>query len=414
MANENITQTSAGTHIAAEPLTTSLSREYAPGLLRSDVDSRIVRIRPSATPLDQISRMAGARAAKSMVVDYYSIDTKAGSDHTLKAVRETPPSLDALILVEVENPGLFAPSETVMFPDIHVDGPQLKNPLVGYIDQIDGSTLQLVIINVDPQQSIPPIPQGSLIVRMGRAACELDVQTPQFAALPKKAQNFCQIFKAQVEQSTLQRIADKEVGWTFSDQEEVAIIDMRLGMEKSFLFGAKARTNAPSKGDEEVFLTQGIWAQAGRSFECRLDALTPDTLVDLMKLAFTGNAGSTRKVLIAGSDLIAALNKMDLTRVVTSSAKETVWGVDFHTLCSKFGTLYVIHSEVFDHCGRPTDGMVIDPEYITKYCHIPFSTERLSLRQSGVRNTDAVVLTEASCLVLRYPEAHIRILGTKD
>ena len=38
----------------------------------------------------------------------------------------------------------------------------------------------------------------------------------------------------QVEQSTLQKLANKEVGWTFSDQEEVAIIDMRQGMEKNW------------------------------------------------------------------------------------------------------------------------------------------------------------------------------------
>jgi hypothetical protein len=54
---------------------------------------------------------------------------------------------------------------------------------------------------------------------------------------------------------------------------------------------------------------------------------------------------------------------------------------------------------------------VLDPEYLTKYCHVPFSVEKLDLRRSGVRNTDAVVITEASCLVLRFPEAHMRVLG---
>ena len=37
----------------------------------------------------------------------------------------------------------------------------------------------------------------------------------------------------------------------------------------------------------------------------------------------------------------------------------------------------------------------------------------LDLKKSGQRNSDAVVLTEASCLVLRYPEAHMRIIGVK-
>lgn len=56
-------------------------------------------------------------------------------------------------------------------------------------------------------------------------------------------------------------------------------------------------------------------------------------------------------------------------------------------------------------------GMVIDPEYITKYSHIPFTADRISFHKQGVRNTEAVVLTEASCLVLRYPGAHMRIMA---
>ena len=66
--------------------------------------------------------------------------------------------------------------------------------------------------------------------------------------------------------------------------------------------------------------------------------------------------------------------------------------------------------EVFDEVGMADNGMVIDPEYLQKYCHIPFTTEALNLKASGVRNVDALVLTEASCLVLRYPKAHMRIV----
>ncbi len=57
--------------------------------------------------------------------------------------------------------------------------------------------------------------------------------------------------------------------------------------------------------------------------------------------------------------------------------------------------------------------MVIDLDYLTKYVHIPFHTEKLDLRRSGTRNTSAVVITEASCLVLRYPQSHLRVISTK-
>ena len=96
---------------------------------------------------------------------------------------------------------------------------------------------------------------------------------------------------------------------------------------------------------------------------------------------------------------------------MTADDKMTRWGLDFTTYVSKFGTLYVLLSETFDQCGHCDNAMIIDPEYITKYSHIPFNTEKLDLRASGIRNTDAIVITEASCLVLRYPDAHMRIIA---
>ena len=127
--------------------------------------------------------------------------------------------------------------------------------------------------------------------------------------------------------------------------------------------------------------------------------------------AFTGNAGNKRKVLIGGSGLIELLNQMEQTKVVMAGENIVKWGIDFSEMHSKFGKLYILLSEVFDECGMEYNGMIIDPEYLQKYSHIPFTTEQLNLKQAGVRNTDALVLTEASCMTLRYPKAHLRIIG---
>lgn len=217
----------------------------------------------------------------------------------------------------------------------------------------------------------------------------------------------------QVEQSTLAKIAGKEVGWSFSDQEEAAIIDMRLGMEKNFLFGQRALIYDPSK-NENVYFTGGIWNQAPRSVEILLDDLSESDLINLCSKAFTGNNGSKRKILIAGTRLMEALSRLQYSKVVTAGETRVKWGIEFKEIVSNFGTLYVLHSEVFDQCGHSSDGFVIDPNYLTKYVHVPFQAEKLDLRASGQRNTDAVVLTEASCLVLRYPNAHIRVLGISE
>lgn len=405
--------TTGAKHVSSSPLTLQITQQEASDLLMSDIDSRLVKVRPMATPVDQISRQGGARQCKSMEVDYYSVDSLP---------RETVITADKAAsenetgVVSVENGKIFAPSDTLMALITDASGSPVTDCAapVFYVDDVSADRLTLRVVNPVPDENdniFPLLAKGTKLIRMGRAAAELDVQTSQSQVLPKKTRNYCQIFKAQVEQSTFMKIANKEVGWTFSDQEEAAIIDMRMGMEKNFLFGHKTRFTDPEK-HEEVLLTGGVWNQTDNTFEYLVaDGVDEEWMVKLCRQAFAHNAGSSKKVLLAGSDLIEKLHLAGHSRVMVNDAVVTKWGLDFSEIHSKFGTLYVMLSEVFDQCGMSSCGMVIDPEYITKYCHVPFRTERLNLRQSGVRNVDAIVITEASCLVLRYPQSHMKVVG---
>ncbi len=409
-----------GKHVVDGPLTTPLSNEASPSLLRNEIDDRVTKVRPSATPVDTISRCAGTRLAGSMIVDYYSVDTKpemAKTSATVDPDSGVTKGNAIVYTLKTTNDVIFDASETILVKNVTVKQPDGSTvPLVLYVVSrvAAGGGLNVIAVNGTPdatdprKRHCPAIPAESELVRMGRAAAELDVQTPQFNALPVKSTNFCQIFKAQVEQSTYQKIANKEVGWNFSDQEEIAIVDMRACIERSFLFGAMSRIYDPEKGDE-IMLTGGIWHQAGIEMSYDEELGVSDFIRRLCRKAFTGNAGSKRKVLIAGSALIDYLSRHEATNVLHADDTVTHWGIDFKELHSKYGTLLVVHSEVFDSCGMPANGMVIDPEYITKYSHVPFQTEVLDLKTSGQRNTEAVVITEASCLVLRYPAAHCRI-----
>ena len=410
-----------GKHVVDGPLTTDLTREGSPDLLLNEIDQQIVKIRPMSTPIDQISRYAGSKHAGSMVVDYYSVDTKPTSATLSEDVEPVSEQggdgSSPTVVIKTSNNDIFDPTDTILVqntPGFDVNGRENNQDLMLYVISRDNNGVTVMAVNGPTVNGIPNcIPEmssGVTLVRMGRAASELDVQSPQFEALPMKSRNLCQIFKMQVEQSTLQRLANKEIGWTMSDQEEAAVYDMRLGMEKSFLFGT-ARQLWDNNKKEYVYFTGGIWNQAGKEHYIEsATELTVSDMVELMRKAFTGNAGSKRKILIGGSELISRISKLDYTRVITAGQHVSKWGIDFTELRSKFGCLYVLLSEVFDEVGMENCGIVIDPEYIQKYTHIPFSTEQLNLKKSGVRNVDALVMTEASCLVLRYPKAHMRVL----
>lgn len=408
--------TNGGAHVVDGPLTTVAAKEASPGLLMSEIDKRVVKVRPMATPVDQISRMVGARNAKSMVVEYYSVDSKGVSARSKSITASEDDDVEGMTtyLLKTDNDNIFSVTETILVPSIagkDATGKDAGSLQLYVLDKTDAG-LKVVMLNAAGKEVTiaAGMTANTRLVRMGRAAAELDVQTPQFEAMPKKSSNYCQIFKAQIEQSTFAKLSAKEVGWGFNDQEEVAIMDMRMGMEKNFLFGAKARITDPKKMDEVLF-TQGIWNQCGSQETLDVYNLQMEDLVRVMRTAFTGDAsGSNKKVFVAGSALIEAINNLEYTRVVGASQTTTKWGIDFQELRSKFGTLYVVHGEIFDQCGLEDSGIIIDPEYMTKYVHVPFKVEHLDLKKSGVRNVDALVVTEASCLVLRHPKAHVRIV----
>lgn len=407
--------TDGGRHIAGAPLTTTLSDAATPELLRRAIDERIATIRPMSTPIDQITRSADSRRCKSMQVEYYSVDTKK-QKAILKSAASNARKIGEAWAYDIvtDDNAIFDVSETILAPGIIVND-STREPLMLYVQDKSDTALVVVPINGTPDSegiaNMPSLMTGTMLVRMGRAAAELDVQSPQFSAMPKKARNNCQIFKMQVEQSTLQKIADKEVDWRFSDQEEAAIIDMRQGMEKSFLFGAKCRLLNPTK-NEYIYFTGGIWNQCDPTNDYTLnEEISEATLIDICARAFDANTGSRHKILLAGSDLLQKLSNVERSKVFAAFETRAVYGLEFNEIRSNFGTLMVMHSEVFDQCNHSGDGMIIDPDYITKYVHIPFNVETLDLRRSGQRNTEAVVITEASCLVLRYPKAHLRIIS---
>lgn len=268
----------SGRIISGTPLTTEITRGHSKDLLMNEIDKRITKVRPMSTPIDQLSRYAGARKSGSMVVDYYSVDVKP-TKATLSETYTEPASGSATtaaqkVQITTSNNDIFEVSETILVQGVkgyESDGKtQSKADLVLYISSKEETgELNVYAINGKTIGSItgcvPTIEQGTTLIRMGRAATELDVQTAQFEALPVKDQNYCQIFKMQIEQSTFQKIANKEVEWEFSDSEEAAIYDMRLGMEKTFMFGVKSRIY-DSKKKEEVSLTGGIWWQAGKEY----------------------------------------------------------------------------------------------------------------------------------------------------
>ena len=398
----------------------------------SDVDQRIVKIRPMATPIDQISRYAKSGHTDSFEVKYYSVGTReikcvtnaqvekqvSGASVSLPVADVNMFTLDDTIRV-VGVKAITKPDGTAYDPETDSNIPDLQLCVCGKATDTNLPTVYAVNGNKDESGQpirLPAIPSGTTLVRMGKACGELDVQTGRFNNIPMPETQYCQNFMIQVEQSTFDKIAAKEVNWNFSDIEEDGIYDMRLAMENTYLFGVKSKIAHVSKEGAYTWFTGGIWWMAGKDIEVgtwnaekQCAEITDENLVDITKDLFVGTGiGNKRKILLCGSDMLSAFSKIKSDKF---RLKDTVecWNLKFKSWDTDFGEVLTIHHELFDINGMSDCGFALDPEYLSKKNHVSWARNVLDLKSAGIRNTDAVVIQEVSCLYLRYAKAHARM-----
>ena len=189
-----------GKHVVDGPLTTDLTREGSPDLLLNEIDQQIVKIRPMSTPIDQISRYAGSKHSGSMIVDYYSVDTKPTSATLAEDVEpiseQSGDGSSPTVVIKTSNNDIFDPTDTILVqntPGYDANGNENNQDLMLYVISRDNNGVTIMAVNGPTVNGIPncipEISTGVSLVRMGRAASELDVQSPQFEALPMKSRN---------------------------------------------------------------------------------------------------------------------------------------------------------------------------------------------------------------------------------
>ena len=403
----------------------------------NDIDEKITKIRPMATPVDQISRYATTKSANSFVVEYWSIGTRPIKTTVKEATVE---SSGTSMVLKVEDPTMFTLDDTIRVVGVKAIT-NYKGVAYSTITDAPTPDLELCVCGKDTEGypivyavngklinkqaiGIPALKKGQKLIRMAKSCGEMDVQTGRFNNLPASETQYCQNFMIQVEQSTFDKIAAKRVDWDFSDIEEDSIYDMRLAMEGTYLFGDMACIKHEVKNGSAQWFTKGIWWMAGKDIEVGHVATAEDIkkgynknervitdleLVDISKDLFVGTGiGNKRKVIIAGSDFVSAFSKINSDKFRLKDTVD-VWKLKFKSWETDFGEVLMIHSELFDLFGMSDSAFALDPEFLVKRVHLSWTRNVLDLKKAGIRNTDAVVIQEVACLYLKYPKAHARM-----
>ncbi|MEE0968277.1 MAG: DUF5309 family protein [Clostridia bacterium] len=395
-----------------------VTEESDPDFYAKAVDKRITRMRPMRTPIDQITRSAESiNRVNSMIVQYYAVATRP-IKATLTA--QVAAMSGSSVTLPVSDPNMFSETDTIRVHGVKgykEDGvtQDTKDLMLYVVGKNDDGFPNVIAVNglksTNGNSKTPQLAEGAVLIRMGRAASEIDVETGNFYNLPTPSEQYCQKFMMQVEQSTAHKMWDKKIDWNFSDIEEDGIYDMRLGMENSFLFGIKGKGKDPRKSGADVYFTGGIYWMAGKKMGLGTVAdgvatITDDEMVDFLKDLFTGNdSGNGQKIGFAGSDALAALAKMKSERFKVVKEFEK-WGLKFTSFDSNFGKLLVMHHELMDKNEKSDEIFIVDPEYLRKKYFETWSRKEYDMAKLAKRDTQAVVMKEASCCYLTYPNAH--------
>ena len=118
--------------------------------------------------------------------------------------------------------------------------------------------------------------------------------------------------------------------------------------------------------------------------------------------------GNKRKVLLCGSEMLAAFSKIKSDKFRLKESVES-WDLQFKSWITDFGEIMVMHHELFDLNGMSDCGLALDPEFLVKSTFLSWQRNILDMKAAGIRNTDAAVIQEIACLYLRYPKAHARL-----
>lgn len=371
-----------------------------------DLDTTIVKVRPSETPLDTLTRnIKNVERVKSFECGGWEMGTRDALDTVAATVTSGE---DAEMSVNKKN--MWLPGDT-----IYVNGVTGKDggPLALYVvSKGTGDKLNVKAVN-SADGLVPALTADTVLLRMSTAHAEKDAQAAPYNISPTPRRNYCQIHMTQVEETVIHGLQKKKVDLNFSTYKEQSIWDMKRGMEFTNLFGVMGVTR--NDKDEPIYLSNGVWHQCpnvwGYSKAKNLDNAA---YVAMTRAIFDGNNGSETRFLFAGSGFLERMAYVDAyTKQIAAANVEVVHGVKVRRIVSDFGELLIKPMSSLFLGNMADNALVLDMNYVKKYVFEPLHTTTLELDKTGQRRVNAVRLLENYALFLENLPTHCKIIATE-
>jgi hypothetical protein len=204
---------------------------------------------------------------------------------------------------------------------------------------------------------------GDELMKVGTAQPENDTSKPARSDVPTKITNNTQIFRTPFEASETLRASGFQLSPNEWDrQQKNHGIEHAIDIESAGLFGKRSTTNPGSTADRT---TAGILAHITTNQTDAGGDLSEAEWNAFLATAFTGaTGGSDRKLFLASSTVVGALNKFPASKQQTKN-DETTYGMNVTTYNSPFGSIKLIYHRLLRGTKYGGYGIVIDLDNVS-------------------------------------------------
>lgn len=407
-------QAGLNTQLPGSATTVSNVEEAGGDLIQPDIDEDIVKIATDESVLDTIKRKAKRQVrVDSFEVDHYMIDEKRVVAKSTSAVAESKTTKTFVIPMSEDDAKLFYEYTTAMVKGVkgyaENGSTQIDENVILYcVGKNDSGMPKFICLNgpknasTQVDRGTPAIASGTEIVLLGSAGYETQERISPNTVLPVSKRVYLQKQLCNSIVSNYFAPNKKRIPFHEAQLAEAVIRQYRLENCRTAWVGVKSKfkvqTQDKTMGDQFVYTTEGIRWQIKRSYELIEGKITLADIVNLAKFKFTGYNCSKDALWIMGKDLLADIQKIDMTLHKDISMTESeAFGIKCTKLKTVFGNIDLIHDPVLDRLGFSKCGALLDINGLVRYWR-KNETQRSEKVEGEEAKRDIVMCIDALCL----------------
>lgn len=378
---------------------------------KSTVSRILTKIMPSAFPMDNILRELDTAETKSTKYEYFKVRTRGIQAQVAQTSTAAP-----VATITLDSAHIFSVDGNVLVPSFNAtsmdsaaeavpSGGISYSPLVLHICAISRAQNQITVIALNAS-SVPALPSGTILKRMGTAKYELAAMSEDPISKPVSDYNYCQIHMTTIGEGLYQALQEKEVNYGLAEFKEQALYDFRMTNEIDTIFGVRNQFTDPD--GKEKYTSDGLLRKITKTLD-KGDAanVTEDVLLGWSADVFQGNNGSDKRILFYGTEFGKAIaNCRTIYKSLEANKTEVKFGITFNVIETNFGTFLMKFHSLLNSYGYGSMGIVIDPANVYRAIQKPLEATTLELDKSGKSRSKDVRIDESHTLAVTNPDTH--------